>query len=274
MMHTALRVVALIGWLAAGSFVQLRAAEPPQSPARLRVLTYNIHHGEGTDHKLDLERTAAIIRAAKPDLVAVQEIERNTQRTGKVDQPAELARLTGLEGMFGGNIPFAGGEYGNAVLSRLPIRRHKNHPLPSLGEGEKRGVLEVEVELAGGESLTLYATHLDHRRPDAERLAQAQAINELVAAKAPRRAILAGDLNAVPDSPTLGVFSRQWAVGDREPLLTSPAGRPVRQIDYVLPLISGGLRVVEMRVLDEPVASDHRPLLVTFEVEPRPSGEK
>ncbi|MEX2025646.1 MAG: endonuclease/exonuclease/phosphatase family protein, partial [Pirellulaceae bacterium] len=62
---------------------------------QLRVLTYNIHHGEGIDGKLDLPRIARVIESVDPDLVALQEVDRRVERTGSVDQPAELARLTG-----------------------------------------------------------------------------------------------------------------------------------------------------------------------------------
>ena len=67
-----------------------------QLPDELRVLTYNIHHGEGVDGKIDLERIAAVIKSVEPHIVAVQEVDQGTARTARVDQPAELARLTGL----------------------------------------------------------------------------------------------------------------------------------------------------------------------------------
>src|SRR5690606_4366306 len=101
-------------------------------PLRLRVLSYNIHHAEGVDGKLDLERIAEVIRAAKPDLVALQEVDRNARRTGSVDQPAELARLTEMQVVFGSNIELQGGHYGNAVLSRFPIASERNHLLPNV----------------------------------------------------------------------------------------------------------------------------------------------
>jgi len=103
---------------------------------RLRVLSYNIHHGEGVDHKLDLQRIAGVIKSVNPDLVALQEVDKGTQRANRVDQPVELARLTGMKVVFGGNIRYEGGDYGNAVLSRLPIKRHKNHLLPLFDDGE------------------------------------------------------------------------------------------------------------------------------------------
>ncbi len=241
-------------------------------PIRLRILSYNIHHGEGLDGKLDLERIAGIIRAADPDLVALQEVDRNTTRSGQVDQPAELGRLTGMQVAFGGNIPYAGGEYGNAVLSRWTIKRQQNHSLPSLGPGERRGILEVEVDLDENRPLVFFATHLDHRPEDRERLASAEAINRRVTESNIPLAILAGDLNAVPDSPTLAIFKTAWMMPTKnptandEPLLTSPAARPRRQIDYILLRPRQSWKLIEVRVLDEPVASDHRPLLATVEL--------
>src|SRR5690242_10620478 len=77
-------------------------------PLVLRVLTYNIHHGEGVDRQFDLSRIADVIRSASPDLVALQEVDRNTHRTGNVDQPAELARLMGMHVAFEPNIKFEG----------------------------------------------------------------------------------------------------------------------------------------------------------------------
>lgn len=248
------------GWLA----IAARGEEPANQ--RLRVLTYNIHHGEGIDGKLDLPRIAKVIAAAEPDLVALQEVDRNTQRTGRVDQPAELARLTGMRVAFGGNIELQGGDYGNAVLSRLPIVAHENHRLPLLDEGEQRGVLAVEVKLPGGESLRLLATHFDHRAADAERLASASAIAKLVVGAKDQPTILAGDLNAVPESKVLESLLAEWTNTADKPLPTIPVGKPARQIDYVLVRPAARWKVVEIKVLDEAVASDHRPLLVVLEL--------
>jgi endonuclease/exonuclease/phosphatase family metal-dependent hydrolase len=249
-----------------GDVAPARADGPP-APARLRVLSYNIHHGEGVDGKLDLERIAGIIRGAEADLVALQEVDRGTRRTGGVDQSAELAKLTGLHVAFGGNISFEGGDYGNAVLSRYPIKHQQNHPLPSFGPGEKRGVLEVEIELAS-QPLRFFATHLDHRRDDRERVASAEVINQLVAASPQARALLAGDLNDVPQSATLTLLKKAWTLPHDQPLATVPVSAPRRQIDYVLLRPQTAWKVQEARVLDEPQASDHRPLLITLEASP------
>jgi len=241
----------------------LSAAEP----TRVRVLSYNIHHGEGTDGKLDLERIARVITSVTPDIVALQEVDKKVTRTGGVDQPAELARLTKLRVAFGGNIRFGGGDYGNAVLSRFEIAHEKNHLLPSIDQGEQRGVLEVELTLQGeAPALLFFNTHLDARRPDGERVASARTINELVAKDPKRPAVLAGDLNDVAESETLKIFGGEWQKSNDAALPTIPASRPRRQIDFVLFRPASAWRVVECRVLDEAVASDHRPILAVFEL--------
>jgi endonuclease/exonuclease/phosphatase family metal-dependent hydrolase len=237
-----------------------------QEPRRLRVLSYNIHHGEGVDGRLDLERIAGVIRGVEPDLVALQEVDRNAERTRRVDQPKELARLTGLTVVFERNLAFQGGDYGNAVLSRLPIRRHRNHHLPCLDAGEQRGVLEVELDLGAEESLLLFATHLDHRRADRERVQSAEAIHKLIESRPATAAILAGDLNAAPDSEVLRIFRRSWHDTAAEPLPTVPVAQPARQIDYILFRPADRFKLLESRVLNEPQASDHRPILSILEL--------
>lgn len=255
----------LVGIHRAKRQVVFAAADPPQ-PLRLRVLTYNIHHAEGIDGQLDLERIARVIESVDPDLVALQEVDCRVERTGSVDQPAELARLTGMEVAFGGNIALQGGDYGNAVLSCLPIRRHQNHKLPCFDNGEQRGVLELEIELPGeAKPLLLLATHLDHRPDHRERIASAEAISKLIADRPDQAAILAGDLNATPDSPPLEVILKDWHNASREVQPTIPVRKPSRQIDYVLVRPASRWRVVETKVLDEAVASDHRALLAVVE---------
>ena len=249
---------------------QVVFAEPIPGGSRvIRVLTYNIHHAEGIDRKLDLARIAGVIRDSRADVVALQEVDRKTQRTDEVDQPEELARLTEMHVVFGGNITFEGGDYGNAVLSRFPIERHRNHQLPNLDQGEQRGGLEVGVKVPGAKApLTLLATHLDHRRPDAERIASARRINQLISEQPGNSAILAGDLNAVPDSKPLEILREQWTSTSPREMPTVPVVRPARQIDYILVRPAGRWRVIETIVLREAVASDHRAVLSVLEWSP------
>lgn len=240
-----------------------------EEPLRLRVLSYNIHHAEGVDGKLDLQRIAAVIRSVEPDLVAIQEVDQRVRRSQSVDQPAELARLTQMHVAFGGNIQLQGGHYGNAILSRFPIQSHTNLPLPNFNNGEQRGALSAEIAIPQlSEPLLFLATHFDHRRDPQERVASAQALNRRVAEQPQRPALLAGDLNDVHDSSTLQELAKQWTHSTPRPLPTIPVSTPSRQIDFVLFRPQPQWKVIEVRVLDEAVASDHRPILAVLELAP------
>ena len=124
-------LIFLLAWYFTIALASLSRAE---LPAELRVLTYNIHHGEGVDGKFDLRRIAEVIKSASPDLLALQEVDQGTARASGVDQPAELARLTGMEVVFGRNIEFEGGGYGTALLSRLPVKAHSSVKLRSFSD--------------------------------------------------------------------------------------------------------------------------------------------
>ncbi len=234
----------------------------------LRVMCWNIHHGEGVDDRLDLERIAAVIRSVKPDIVALQEVEHRTKRTQQVDQAAELAKLTGMTHLFGKNIDFQGGGYGNAILSRYPMRLVENVSLPNVDNGEQRGVLIAKIELSEKQHLTFFCTHLDHRFADEERKRSAKKIAELSEKYAGEPQILAGDLNATRASEVLKIFQETWEVTNKEEQPTIPVEQPTRQIDFILYPRGSKFRAVETRVLDERVASDHRPMFSVLEIVP------
>jgi endonuclease/exonuclease/phosphatase family metal-dependent hydrolase len=120
-----------------------------------------------------------LIMAENPDVVALQEVDQGTKRASRVDQPAEFARLTGMRVVFGRNIPYDGGGYGTAVLTRLPIRSCKSVKLKSFYEDtpehkEQRGVQVIELGTRYGPRLLFLCTHLDFRPPDDERMNSAK----------------------------------------------------------------------------------------------------
>ena len=239
-------------------------------PIRVRILSYNIHHAEGVDKKLDVERIAKVILSVKPDIVALQEVDQNATRSLSVDQPAELARLCSMNVEFGANIPLQGGHYGNVILSRFPINQHSNHRLANINNGEQRGVLVGEIKVSDdSESVVFFATHLDHRRDDRERVASARGINKLASVYGNRSMFLAGDLNDVIGSPTLDEFDAEWTRTNATPLPTIPVTAPQRQIDFVLYRPANRWKVIEVKVLDEVVASDHRGILAVLELSRR-----
>ena len=259
---------------------------------RLRVLTYNIHHGEGADGRIDLTRVATIVNSVEPDLVAVQEVDVRTRRSGGVDQAAELARLTGLHPFFVRIIDYQGGPYGLLVLSRDQPYFETSHELPYQPGEEPRRVAEVRIRVGGtgagregaagaggprgeGVEVAFFSTHLDYRA-ETVRLRQVERIEQLTRAVDAPVAILSGDFNAEPGSAPIRRLLETWrdtADDDgKEDQLTSPANlltypsvAPTKRIDYVFYRPSR-LRVVGRRVIDEPVASDHRPVLAEFEV--------
>ena len=233
---------------------------------RLRILSYNIHHAEGVDGKLDVPRIAQVILSVDPDLVALQEVDKNTIRTGKVNQDIELSRLTKMNCVFGSNITFQGGQYGNAILSKFPIIKNKNFLLPNVDSGEQRGLLQSQIQISNKENVLFFSTHLDHRRSDTERLASAKAINQIISLDNKSAAILAGDFNDAPDSPTLNELGKVWLRTNKKILRTIPASKPSRQIDYIFVQPKERWKIIESQVLDEDTASDHRAIFSIIEL--------
>jgi endonuclease/exonuclease/phosphatase family metal-dependent hydrolase len=229
--------------------------------ATVRVLCYNIHHGEGIDQKLDLERIAKVITDARADIVALQEVDRGCTRTQKRDLPAELAQLTGLTAYFEKNLDYQGGEYGNAVLTRFPIKRAKNTHYKMLRPGEQRGVLQLVLDVHGREVLFMN-THIDHRPDDSERLINADELRDIVAAAGRMPVILCGDFNTVPGSRThekLKAFlTDSWEVVGKGPGFTIPVLKPAKRIDYVF-ISRETVEPLKMEVIHS-IASDHLPV--------------
>jgi endonuclease/exonuclease/phosphatase family metal-dependent hydrolase len=243
-----------IGVTLFAAVVILATASADETPL-LRILTYNIHHGEGTDGEIDLERIAAIIQSIEPDVVCLQEVDRNLPRTNHLDMPARFAELLEMDVVFDANYRFDGGEYGNATLTRLPIVAYKNVRLPGPDGVEPRGCLRVDIEWQG-EIVSVFNTHWG-LKPE-ERVEQAKATAKLLGDRP--HPVLAGDLNATPESEPLAIVTEH--VVDSAARLHPADSAELntvrnRRIDYVL-----GLRPVAGEVIRNDatkVASDHLP---------------
>ena len=228
----------------------------------LKIVTYNIHHGEGTDGAIDLERIAAILLALDPDIVCLQEVDRNLERSHRLDFPAEFERLLHMKGVFESNFDFGGGEYGNATFTRLPIRSHVRHALPGPKGAEPRGALEVVVDWKD-KPLRVLNTHLGLQV--GERQEQTAAIAELLGAPL---TIVCGDFNETPDGPAMQMLERSLRHCKEktdEHDLTFSAQRPVVKIDHIL--VSKDLKCSDSAVIRTEataVASDHLPLSATL----------
>jgi endonuclease/exonuclease/phosphatase family metal-dependent hydrolase len=258
-LHNGLIISALMLMMTVGSGIAATASTNPAQP-HVVVLSYNIRHGQGMDGKIDLERIAAIIKSVSPDIVSLQEVDKNTKRSHGIDQAKELGRLTGMESVYCASLPLQGGEYGNAILTKLPIKKTTRIPLP----GEPRSALCVTVELADKASFTFIATHLD--LSEKQRLASVPLIENLLASDSNAPAILAGDLNAQPESSTILALKKVWTnATDSKGFFSFPSKEPNEQIDFILFRPATCWRIVETKVLDEPIASDHRPILAVLE---------
>lgn len=236
--------------------------EAGQSPTRLRILAYNIRHGAGMDSIIDLERTAHVINALRPDIVTLQEVDSAVERTGGVDQAAVLGRLTGMQHVFGGFFDYQGGRYGMALLSKYPIASSQNHRLP---DGlEPRTALAAKIVLgASGDTVIVVGIHLYASAE--ERYAQARRILDIYRDQR-LPVILAGDFNSTPGSDVMALFAT-WHNPDKgDDHLTFPSREPDREIDYVLYRPADRFRIIDIDVIAEPWASDHRPVLIELEL--------
>ncbi len=234
----------------------------------ITVLSYNIHHGEGTDGVYDLQRIARVIRSVTPDLVHLQEVDRLTQRSGKVDQPRVLGRMTGMSFVYGKAMDYQGGAYGNAILTRLSIAEKDFIHLPH-SEGREPRVVTIIKTFSPQKRIPFYfmGTHLDHLRDATDRLMAVPVIEEWVQEKDIERFLLVGDLNDTPQSPPMQKFFQSWfGVGRDKTYPTFPSSDPQRQIDYILFRPPHGWSIKKVQVLDEPIASDHCPIMAVLEI--------
>ncbi len=221
----------------------------------LRFLTYNIKHGELSS----LEAIANVIKGQSPDVVALQEVDSLTARSGGVDQAARLGELTGMAHAFvPALLSFDGGQYGLAVLSRYPIRSSQRVALRSAAEQRALGI--VEIELDPQHVVPVGVTHFGTTGA-AERSNQAADVKAALAGKP--LALLAGDLNAAPSEACIGslkqLFSDAWDRGGSGSGFTISATFPTKRIDYVMlgPAWSSPLTASVVNARSE---SDHRPV--------------
>ncbi len=239
---------------AAAQTVATTAADVASKPT-LRVVTYNIHHGEARDRKFDYERLASTIARLAPDVVALQEVDKQTKRASGIDQAAELGQRLEMNHVFGNALYYAGGEYGEAILSRFPLQDAKAHHLPYAFGNEPRTALEVTVRPDNGlPDFVLVGTHLCHQS-EATRVGQAKELDALFASRKDYPVILAGDLNARPSSAPMKVLlGENWI----------DAVAPKSRIDYILLRKSDPWEIVETKIVREPIVSDHDPILTVL----------
>ena len=225
----------------------------------LRIMTYNIRHGEGMDNVIDLDRQAEVIRNATPDVVGLQEVDSVVKRSGYIPEAAVLGEKVGMYATFGPAIPLTKGKYGVAILSKEAPMSVRNIPLPG---AEKRTLLVCEFQ-----EYVFACTHLDLEEEN--RLASLDIILEEVA-RWEKPFFICGDWNDQPGSTLITKMKKNFSflnnLTANSSNYTFPANSPNRIIDYIASYGAGSNRVFKSirkrQVINEPEASDHRPVLV------------
>jgi endonuclease/exonuclease/phosphatase family metal-dependent hydrolase len=193
-------------------------------------------------------------------------VDRGAKRTGKLDEPLELARLTGMHAEFGKAIDHDGGDYGQVILSRRPVQKLDVHELPNEPGQEQRIALVAQIPQAKPlPDLLFVGTHLHAKGGgDALRVAQAKEIVRVLkddCRSSSHAALLLGDLNSTPNSDAMAFLGESWMDASIDSGPTVPAEKPASKIDYVLIPKESPWKIISAKVLDEPVASDHRPVV-------------
>ena len=232
------------------------------------MMSFNVRMGCGLDGPFRipegelgyLPACAEIIRKANPDWVAVQEIDRGTERAGHVDQTAELARLCGMRGTFVRKVGRKDGDYGLAILSKeAPLSVSKilfpdsSHPR----------CVEI-LEFAG------YFVACTHFPLNAEKRLFAAEVVKLNLAERCKPLFLAGDFNATPDSPEIAALGKDFTPLSDMSQPTFRADHPTKCIDFIFVDTSHADRVAvrDRQVIAAPWATDHCALVVTADIVP------
>lgn len=243
----------------------------PQAEAKtLRIMTYNVHGCVGVDGRLDEMRIAEVIASLEPDVVALQELDVERQRSRGLHQARYLAEHLKMDFHFHPALTQLSEQYGDAVLSKLPMSLIRQGKLPTSNSRlafEPRGALLVQLDV-GGDWVHLLNTHLGLSW--SERLAQIQALLGPSWAEGlihEHPFILCGDLNAFPGSLVYRTITRRlrdvqrWSLRTR-PRATFPSRWPVIRLDYIF--MNARLIVRKVIVPNNALtqaASDHLPVV-------------
>ncbi|MDR2982448.1 MAG: endonuclease/exonuclease/phosphatase family protein [Puniceicoccales bacterium] len=230
------------------------------------IVSYNIHAGVGMDKKINLPRIADTLRKQNADIIVLQEVDNKTGRSGKVDQAAELAKLLDMKFYFAQAMPYGGGGYGNAILSKFPLEKPRTLELVGGKEPRSAGMAEI---VKNGRRVAVIGVHLDLQtstHPEHVKLITEEAKKQ-ASATTPIPVFFGGDFNAKEKSPIWKQLSKDWEQPKKQgPKNTFPSTGPKEEIDWFLYMPSSMISLKEYKVIEEPMASDHCPIVLKVTV--------
>ncbi|WP_261134845.1 endonuclease/exonuclease/phosphatase family protein [Bacillus sp. Marseille-Q3570] len=263
-------------WLVGGPGMAFAEDASDGTEVDVRVMTYNIHAGAGSDGIYDTDRIASVIEESGAEIIGLQEVDVHWGARSNNDNIIEdLAEQLDMHYFFAPIYDFdpvsedaPRRQFGVAVLSKYPIVQATNQeitrlstqdaePEPKLSPGFAEAIINVK-----GALVPFYVTHLDYRGDPTIRTMQVDDMLNIFEEQAGDK-ILVGDMNATPDAPELSplfdTFIDAWAVaGDESPGYTYSALSPTKRIDYIY--TSDNVTVQHSEVLST-LASDHLPVI-------------
>lgn len=228
------------------------------------AVTYNIRHGRGNDNEVNLIRTADVLRGLGADIIGLEEVDSLVERSNRIDEPDSLAKLLGMHAAFGAFFDYQGGKYGLGMLSRNPVISSHSLRLPD--GNEPRVALFAYTTTAAGDTIAVVVVHFDWVENDSFRFVQASVVAAALDTMTTPYVLL-GDFNDVPASRTLALFTSR-AVEAKKPAGASnsfPSDNPDTEIDYIFVAPESRWRIGATSVVDERMASDHRPVRAMLE---------
>lgn len=245
--------------------VQKPSENVDESEYSLKVMTYNIHHANppSEDEKIDLEAIIKVIKNEDPDLVALQEVDVNTERSGEGNQAQLIAEQLGMHAFFAKAIDYDGGEYGNAILSKFPLTEETVHQLPNSpnDNSESRVMASAIVQMENGDKVIFASTHLDYIKDSESRLLQVEKIVE-IAEEMNFPMVIGGDFNDNVGSATIDLLDKSFTRTCRTCPPTIPVNNPQRAIDFIaFRHPEDKFKTLSHKVINETYASDHLPVV-------------
>ena len=225
-----------------------------QAQNTLKLMSYNIKNANGMDNVCNFHRIANVINNTSPDVVAIQEVDSMTNRSGQKYVLGEIAERTQMHGYFAPAIDYDGGKYGIGLLTKQVPLRLQSLPLP--GREEARTLILAEFA-----DYIYCCTHMSLTEED--RMKSLELVKAFTSSST-KPLFLAGDMNAEPESGFIKELQKDFQILSNPKQHTFPAPDPKETIDYIATLKQNakGFAVISAKVINEPMASDHRPILV------------